>query len=218
MNQRTKQWKARYERFMERQGFFVLIGTCAAVIAGSALLSGHASLPAAAAPTPPTAEVQSAARLMQESLAEATQSTPVPPDAPVHFACPLDRLEVLRGFDDAHMIRSEATGIWAIHAGADLQSEKGAPVKAIAAGTVVSVAEKGIDGACVTIAHSGQISARYAGMISLAALRTGDPVSAGQTLGFVGNEMLAETELGPHLHLEILKNGVPVDPIPLILP
>lgn len=45
----------------------------------------------------------------------------------------------------------------------------------------------------------------------------GDPVAQGQTIGHAGNGVLAESDAEPHLHLEIWKDGRPVDPIAVFL-
>ena len=41
----------------------------------------------------------------------------------------------------------------------------------------------------------------------------GDTVTAGQTIGAVGDTALLEVGSAPHLHFEVLKNGDPVNPI-----
>ena len=39
----------------------------------------------------------------------------------------------------------------------------------------------------------------------------------GQTIGHVGNGVLAESDAAPHLHLDIWLNGRPVDPLGVFL-
>jgi len=71
-------------------------------------------------------------------------------------------------------------------------------------------------GASVTIDHGQDISAQYAGMSLHAGLREGDPVQAGQIIGFGGNEVLDESDLEPHLHLRVTRNGSAIDPLSLL--
>ena len=40
----------------------------------------------------------------------------------------------------------------------------------------------------------------------------GDTVRSGAVIGYAGNKLLSETSLGPHLHLEVKKDNVPIDP------
>lgn len=47
---------------------------------------------------------------------------------------------------------------------------------------------------------------------ALAGLQAGDPVTQGQTLGFVGEGPLVERDLEPHLHLRVTRDGNAVDP------
>ena len=64
----------------------------------------------------------------------------------------------------------------------------------------------------VTVQHGDEIVAQYAGMTLTAALQAGDPVSAGQTIGFAGKGPLAEQDMEPHLHLRVTRKGKAVDP------
>ena len=43
-------------------------------------------------------------------------------------------------------------------------------------------------------------------------MKPGDAVTAGQTIGAVGNTALLESALGDHLHFAVTCDGNPVDP------
>ena len=57
----------------------------------------------------------------------------------------------------------------------------------------------------------------YAGLSDASYVQPGDPVSLGQTLGHVGNGVLAESDAQPHLHFEVWKGSTAVDPVELFL-
>jgi len=94
------------------------------------------------------------------------------------------------------------------HDGIDFIAEKGTPVLAAAAGEVVTADFDPKYGYHVIIQHEGGYATLYA---HLAELHTaaGDMAEAGSEIGTVGN---TGQSTGPHLHLELRKDGQPVDP------
>ena len=71
-------------------------------------------------------------------------------------------------------------------------------------------------GIAITVDHNNGYTTAYANLSALAGLKVGDPVKAGQTIGFVGQSMLEESAMAPHLHLQMLRDGVSVDPLLII--
>lgn len=214
---RCRRFAGAYQRFIDRQGFPIIMTACIAVIIFSAVWSGQMeeTLPR---PTPPVDHAQSAAYLQQQSLASVSTPTPSPTAVPVQWTSPLDTIIVLQGFDATRMHQSPVTGLWQLHGAADLHAGIGDPVHAMADGTVLDCRKDGLNGAEVTILHPENVTATYAGLAALAAIATGDPVKAGQTIGFAGNGMVDETHLDPHLHLQTTRNGQLIDPLLLIQP
>jgi murein DD-endopeptidase MepM/ murein hydrolase activator NlpD len=96
-----------------------------------------------------------------------------------------------------------------LHAGIDLAAPEGVPYKAVHAGTVTSAGYQGGYGYAITIKHADGTEMIYAHSRRLL-VQTGDVVTAGQTIGEVGNTGYS---YGTHLHLEVHVNGAPVDPI-----
>lgn len=201
-----------YVRFVERQGFAIILGVCVAVIAATALWTRQDQRQARPAPTLPADGALSAAEMMQESLRDVATPTPGPTPAPQTYAPPLQAVSVLTEFDGARLAQSGVTGVWRLHDAVDLAADAGAQVKAMSDGTVLEVRAKGIQGASVLIAHSPSVTALYAGMASAAGLAAGDPVAAGQVIGFVGNGVVDEADLPAHLHLRVTRDGTAIDP------
>ena len=95
------------------------------------------------------------------------------------------------------------------HGGADFAGPAGTAILAMYSGTVVSAGPNGTWGNLVQIAHVGGYSTRYAHLQSFV-VGAGDPVSAGDPVGFVGS---TGRSTGPHLHLELLgPSGSPMNP------
>ncbi|MBB3084684.1 M23 family metallopeptidase [Geodermatophilus sabuli] len=109
-----------------------------------------------------------------------------------------------------------------LHAGIDIAGPRDAPVYAAADGTVVVAActsaycdrDGGLDlagyGNLVVLDHGGGVTTRY-GHLSAYAVRAGQPVRAGALIGFQGS---TGNSTGVHLHFEVRRDGVPVDPAP----
>ena len=98
------------------------------------------------------------------------------------------------------------------HTGIDIYAPQGTPIKAAAAGTV-KMAEKNPDGFSgygwiVIVDHGDGISTWYAHCGTFA-VKTGDKVKTGDTLGTVG--MTGRTT-GPHLHFEVRIGASAINP------
>ena len=100
------------------------------------------------------------------------------------------------------------------HRGIDLSATTDTTIRAAAAGTVFQVGTRVGYGTYVLVDHGGRLATLYS-HLSSTAVRVGDRVTAGQSLGRQGATGFAT---GPHLHFEIRTNGTPVDPVPLLPP
>ncbi len=97
-----------------------------------------------------------------------------------------------------------------LHAGIDLAAGVGAPISAVAAGTVASAGNEGGYGRAVRLQHDDGTVTVYAHMSELL-VSAGQRVTAGTYLGLEGS---SGHSTGPHLHFEVRIGGVPVDPEP----
>jgi murein DD-endopeptidase MepM/ murein hydrolase activator NlpD len=99
------------------------------------------------------------------------------------------------------------------HSGVDLAAPAGTPVHAAAAGVATVVDGPGY-GLHVTLTHGGGAQTLY-GHLSLALVRSGEPVRRDEVVGLVGSTGMST---GPHLHFEVRLQGAPVDPIGWLSP
>ena len=95
------------------------------------------------------------------------------------------------------------------HAGIDIGAGWGSPIVAAADGQVVAAGWSGGYGREVRIGHPGGLTTLYGHMSSIIASE-GSFVRAGQVIGYVGSSGLST---GPHLHFEVRRGGVPVNPL-----
>lgn len=107
---------------------------------------------------------------------------------------------------------NETTRDWRTHNGIDIAAEAGTAVRAAADGTVYTVYSDDSYGTTVVIRHAGGYVTVYSSLDKDTAVKAGDAVTMGQTIGQVGNTALLETAIGDHLHFSVSKNDVPVDP------
>lgn len=95
------------------------------------------------------------------------------------------------------------------HSGIDIAAVTGTPIAASDYGVVIFSGRNGGYGLMITLDHGAGISTVYAHCSSLL-VKNGETVSKGQTIAKVGSTGLST---GPHLHFEVRKDGVPVNPL-----
>lgn len=100
------------------------------------------------------------------------------------------------------------------HNGIDYYAPRGTPVYAAGEGTVIRSGYSNANGHHVFIQHENGIETRYLHFTNRA-VKQGQKVKQGQTIGYVGSTGLAT---GPHLHYEFVVNGVHRNPSTVPLP
>jgi murein DD-endopeptidase MepM/ murein hydrolase activator NlpD len=101
-------------------------------------------------------------------------------------------------------------GFWAGHSGIDIASRTGVPITAADAGYVrLAGRDTWGYGIQIVIDHGNGYMTRYAHLNSLN-VKAGDSVKKGQVIGTMGS---TGRSTGPHLHFEVLLNGVPRNPL-----
>ena len=99
--------------------------------------------------------------------------------------------------------------VWRSHLGTDFAAPKGTPIYATAKGVVKYLATLTGYGNVVYLKHGADYLTVYAHLAGFKkGLRSGDKVSKGQAIGFVGS---TGQSTGPHLHYEIRLNGIHQD-------
>jgi murein DD-endopeptidase MepM/ murein hydrolase activator NlpD len=100
------------------------------------------------------------------------------------------------------------TGRPSLHAGLDFPADPGTPILAAAGGVVSAVETHPQYGLMVEIDHGRNLITRYA-HASRFHVKLGDLVKRGDKIAEVGS---TGRSTGPHLHFEVLVDGVPQDP------
>ena len=106
--------------------------------------------------------------------------------------------------------------VWRPHHGLDYVAPIGTPVSSIGDGRVIFKGWKGGYGNLVEIRHKNNFRSRYGHLSRFAkGIHVGKQVKAGQLIGYLGSTGLST---GPHLHFELHRNGVPINPLKVKVP
>ena len=96
------------------------------------------------------------------------------------------------------------------HMGIDYAAPIGTPIFSVATGKVVHIGFSGAFGNLIVLEHPGNYNTYYAHLSNYnVELELGNEVRRGFEIGYVGS---TGRSTGPHLHFELRKNGVYVDP------
>ncbi|MBL4877820.1 MAG: M23 family metallopeptidase [Hyphomonas sp.] len=122
----------------------------------------------------------------------------------------LDFVPVQEGYVSSSFGRRSdpITGRIAMHTGTDFSAPRGTPIFAVGAGVVTFSGRNGAYGNMVEISHGDGYKTRYAHAHELK-VEKGDLVSKGQQIATVGS---TGRSTGPHLHFEVYRNGMAVNP------
>lgn len=120
--------------------------------------------------------------------------------------------EIVREFAQDSLIYSETLNEWTTHSGIDIQADKTTVVKAAEAGTIKSIKNDPRYGLTIVIEHDDNYQTIYSNLLTAEFVVEGEKVEKGQSIGTVGNTAVFEVADEPHLHFEIWKDSLPVDP------
>ena len=131
--------------------------------------------------------------------------------AEISFSKPVEG-EIVKEFAQDNLIYSNTLEEWTTHTGIDIKAEKTTVVKAAEAGMVKSIKNDPRYGLTIVIEHQNGFQTVYSNLLTSEFVVEGENVEKGQSLGTVGNTAAFEIADEPHLHFEILKDSVAVDP------
>ncbi len=161
----------------------------------------------------PPAQTQTAAQ--EEPQAEPAPSEPSAPEqpkAPAVYTWPV-KGEILRGYSLEVLAYDETMGDWRTHSGIDIAADVGIKVLCTSDGTVKDVYQDDLMGSTVVVDHGDGLTSTYSNLSDNPAVTVGQEVETGTVLGTVGSTAIAEGSSPSHLHLEMAKDGIAVDPV-----
>ena len=109
-------------------------------------------------------------------------------------------------------VYSETMGDWRAHTGIDYGANPGDEVVSAWKGTVRCVYADKLWGNTVEISHSQDLVSVYKNLDENILVEKGQAVQEGQVIGYIGNSATVESLEKPHLHFEMLYEGVKINP------
>lgn len=120
--------------------------------------------------------------------------------------------EIVRDFAVDNLIYSNTLQEWTTHTGIDIKADKTTVVKSAEEGIVKTIKNDPRYGLTVIIEHENGFQTVYSNLLTSEFVVEGEKVEKGQSLGTVGNTAAFEIADDAHLHFEILKDSIQVDP------
>ncbi|MCB9942821.1 MAG: peptidoglycan DD-metalloendopeptidase family protein [Geminicoccaceae bacterium] len=121
---------------------------------------------------------------------------------------PVDGARLSSGFGKR---RHPILGYTRMHKGVDFAAPKGTPIYAAGDGVITKIGRNGGYGNFIQIRHNKEYSTAYGHMNGFAKnLKKGSRVKQGEAIGYVGS---TGRSTGPHLHYEVLENGIQINPM-----
>lgn len=127
------------------------------------------------------------------------------------FIIPIEG-ESMRNFAKDTLIYSETLDEWITHLGIDIKAERTTVVKSSEKGKIIAIKNDPRYGLTVIVEHQNGFKTIYSNLLTTEFVSEGEEVEKGQSIGTVGNSASFEICDEAHLHFEILKDDVNVDP------
>jgi murein DD-endopeptidase MepM/ murein hydrolase activator NlpD len=151
----------------------------------------------------------------KEDTAAQASTTPAAADTAVKqlYIKPVDGT-VTKQWSGEDLVWSETLGDYRVHTGCDIAAAAGSKVRAMADGEVSDIYQDDLLGFVIEIDHGNGVITRYCNLLDgqVAGIEVGAKVKMGDVISGVGETALLESAEGPHLHLEVLKDGEHIDP------
>jgi len=135
---------------------------------------------------------------------------------PIVFSMPFNvGFDIIKGYSETDLQWNETAGQWQGHRAIKIAVGQGTPVLATYAGTITNIINDSLEGTIIEIMHRDGVMTRYMGLGSNVNVQRNQIVQRGQQIGVVGGRPIDHKD-GPHVKLEVLKNGVKVNPADFI--
>ena len=129
----------------------------------------------------------------------------------LNFEKPVDG-EIVKEYAKDNLLYSNTLQEWTTHLGIDIKADKTTVVKAAETGTVKTIKNDPRYGLTIVIEHENGYQTVYSNLLSSEFVVEGEKVEKGQSIGTVGNTAAFEIADEAHLHFEVLKDSIQVDP------
>ena len=119
---------------------------------------------------------------------------------------------ISKDFAKDKLVYSKTLEEWSTHLGIDIAANEGTDVVAALDGIVKQVIKDERLGITIILDHGNGLETIYKNIATEKLVNTGQKVTTGQTISKVSKGVGFEKLEQPHLHFEVLKSGVHIDP------
>ena len=148
---------------------------------------------------------------VQEESVEEENTLPETAEVELSFQAPVAG-EILRDYAMDTLIYSKTLDEWCTHSGIDIKADKSSVVQASEKGVVESIKNDPRYGLTIIISHDNGFKTVYSNLLTTEFVQEGEEVEKGQTIATVGESASFEVADEPHLHFEMYKDSVTVNP------
>ena len=141
---------------------------------------------------------------------------PTPVDEKQKFYAPVNDGTVSKNYSDTALVWNSTLKQYSTHLALDFTSED-KNVFASCDGTVKETGYNALDGYYVILTHKDGYETRYLSLEAESTLKKGATVKQGQFLGKASATQGSESLDGDHVHFEVLKDGVNVNPLEVMV-
>jgi len=120
--------------------------------------------------------------------------------------------EIIEKFSEDELVYSRTLGDWRVHNGIDIKAELLERVYASERGIVERVYEDALMGKTIVIDHQNGFKTVYSNLSSTEMVDNGEFIEKGTIISGVGDSALAESSQEPHIHFQVIKDDVTVNP------
>ena len=120
--------------------------------------------------------------------------------------------EIIKDFTMDTLSYSKTLEEWITHPGIDIKADKTTIVTASEDGVVESIKNDPRYGLTITISHENGFKTIYSNLLTTEFVKENETVEKGQTIATVGESSSFEISDDSHLHFEMYKDGIAVNP------
>ena len=159
----------------------------------------------------PVSSVEEENTISENTVTEEKQEEVQSVETELAFQAPIAG-EIIKDYAMDTLIYSKTLDEWCTHCGIDIKADKASVVQASEKGVVESIKNDPRYGLTVIISHDNGFKTVYSNLLTTEFVQEGEEVEKGQTIATVGESASFEVADESHLHFEMYKDGITVNP------
>lgn len=207
-----KEFLLKAKHFIKRNIYPITVSLCTVLVLSIITISAYTSISnSSGGSSNNQVENDQTVNVDKPVTDEEEQTKPTGSPTTIIFDLPFENAVVSKEYTDSSLLYDETTKLWCTHQGLDFACAEGQEIKAVFDGKISKVESSMMNGTVIYLKVSDELTVVYKGLSSEILVKEGDSVTKGQVIG-KATSFLTEKADGVHLHLELLKKDVLIDP------